>query len=379
MKALVIGGGIGGLAAAIALVRAGLHVTVCERAQELKEAGTALVLWPNAVKALTRLGVADAVLRSATAETRSEIRDWQGALLKRFSMTDLKRRYGAPAIFVHRSDLQAALRRGLGPARLELGKVCTHVETDGVSATAHFADGSAETADLLVGADGFRSVARLLVDQRPPRYAGFTAWRGLVTGAGVLLEPGVGFEAWGVGSRFGAFETNRGDLFWFATMTAPPGGSDSPRGRKADVAERFAGWHDPVRAIIDATAPEAILRHDQYDRLPLRQMTIGRAALLGDAAHPMTPQLGQGACQALEDAVELGRAVTTAPDVPAALRLYEQRRLDRTRRVAATAWRLGQLQQVTNPLVARLRNQAVRLMPSSFLLRRLSWVLGYEP
>lgn len=378
MKATVIGGGIGGLAAALALEQAGAEVTVYERADQIRDGGTALVLWPNAVKALQRLGVAEQVLQSATNETRSEIRDWRGALLNSFSMDEVMARFGAPAIFVRRTDLQEVLRGALRSSSLHLGKACRHVETDDASAMAHFADGTSVVADLLIGADGFHSVARRLFDPRPPRYAGFTAWRGLVEGAGSLLEAGVGFEAWGVGSRFGAFRTSRGDLFWFATMTAPPGGGDSAQGRKADVMARFAGWAEPVPTLVAATPPEAILRHDQYDRLPLGRMTTGRVALLGDAAHPMTPQLGQGACQALEDAVALGRRLKAAPG-PEALIAYEEDRLARTRRIASTAWRLGRVQQMSSPTMARLRNQAIRALPGSFLLGRLSWIIGYEP
>jgi 2-polyprenyl-6-methoxyphenol hydroxylase-like FAD-dependent oxidoreductase len=386
-QAIVAGAGIGGLTAALALRQAGLDVVVFERAVELREVGAGLLLAANAQKALRKLGLAEAVARLGTPASTSEIRSWRGEVLSKIPLADLERRVG-PSAAVHRVDLQALLLRELGEGPLRLEREVEGFEQDGSGVTVHFADGGEERADLLVGADGLRSKVRSrLFGPEKPRYAGYTAWRAVVEPERELLPWGAGFESWGRGARFGCAHIGRGRIYWFATRNVREGEKDgppgSPAGARTSLLHLFAGWHHPVRELVEATAEEAIRRDDIYDREPLAgRWGEGRVTLLGDAAHPMTPNLGQGACQAIEDAVVLARCLrtskTNSEDIPGALRRYEGLRNERTTKITRRSRRIGQIGQLESPLLCRLRNLTLRGLPSKAQLSPLEEVMGYE-
>jgi 2-polyprenyl-6-methoxyphenol hydroxylase-like FAD-dependent oxidoreductase len=239
------------------------------------------------------------------------------------------------------------------------------------------AGGREERCDLLVGADGLHSAVRdRLLGEHKPRYAGFTAWRGLAE-LGEARKDG-GFEAWGRGRIFGLVSLGGGRFYWYATKNAPEGQPDAPGRRKAELLELFGGWHEPVPSVVRGTGEQEILRNDVYDREPLERWGEGRVTLLGDSAHPMTPNLGQGACQAIEDAAELTRCVGEGDNIEAALRLYEERRSERAALVVQRSRLLGRIVQLENPLLCHLRNAATRAMPLRFQLRQLDPILGYE-
>lgn len=342
-RAVVVGGGIGGLAAGVALRRVGWNVAVFERAPELREAGAGITLWTNAVKVLRRIGAGPAVEAVAHPIARSEVRDWRGRLVNAIDFGAMSGRLGAPTVGVHRADLQAALADVLGRDHLRLGKECVGYERDAAGVTARFADGSTERGDVLIGADGLKSaVRRQLLGDEPPRYAGYTAWRGV----GVIDRPelplGLTILAMGRGSQVGALPIGRGRTYWFATANVPAGG-DGPGGHKAELLKRFGDWWPAVPAVIEATRAEAILRNDIVDRPPVRRWTDGRVALLGDAAHPTTPNMGQGACQAIESAAVLARHLEHATDIPAALTAYAESRFTRTAMITNRSWTYGKV------------------------------------
>ena len=342
-RAVVVGGGIGGLAAGVALRRAGWDVAVFERAPELREAGAGITLWTNAVKVLRRIGAGPAVEAAAHPIARSEVRDWRGRLINTIDFAAMSARLGAPTVGVHRADLQAALADVLGRDHLRLGKECVGYEPDAAGVTARFADGSAEPGDVLIGADGLKSaVRRQLLGDEPLRYAGYTAWRGV----GVIDRPelplGLTILAMGRGSQVGALPIGKGRTYWFATANVPAGG-DGPGDHKTDLLKRFADWWPLVPAVIEATPAEAILRNDISDRRPVRRWTDGRVALLGDAAHPTTPNMGQGACQAIESAAVLARHLDGAADLPAALAAYAESRFARTAMITNRSWTYGKV------------------------------------
>lgn len=377
-RAIVIGGGIGGLALAVALRRIGIEVAVYERTPTIREVGAGIALWPNALKALSRLDMLDPIRAICLPEQRGRIYSWRGDILQETSMTEIRRRFGAPVVVAHRSDVQLALLHALDPASVHLNAACTGFSQDATGVTAHFADGREARADLLIGADGLHSAVRAqLVGPQPPRYAGYTAWRGIATGEG-LGDPGTGFETWGCGARFGLAHVDRRRVYWYATINAPEGGTDAPEGRKAEVLRRFRDGHTPIRAVIEATEEAAILRNDIYDRDPLRTWSRGRVTLLGDAAHPLTPNLAQGACQALEDAVVLAQELEAAPDVGAALHRYEARRVARTSRITLLSRRLGDIGQWENPLACWVRDAAMKRLPAAAQMRQLESVVRYR-
>ncbi len=376
MRAIVVGAGIGGLTTAIALRRVGVEAVVFEKAPELREIGAGISVWTNAMKALEKIGVADAVRAVGRQEIGGTVRSWNGKRITEVPAEVLEKRFGLNVVLT-RPKLQETLLAALPDDAIRLDAECVGFRQDGSGVTALFSGGREERGDLLVGADGLHSVVReRLFGDRKPRYAGFTAWRGLADlGDG---REGDGFEAWGRGNIFGLISLGHGRFYWYATKNAPEGQEGAPEGRKAELMELFGGWHEPIPTVIKATEEAAILRNDVYDREPLKRWGRGRVTLLGDAAHPMTPNLGQGACQAIEDAVALAEFVLRETDVQGALRGYEDRRAGRVANIVRRSRLLGKAAQLENPLLCAVRNAAAGAMPLRLQLRQLDPILGYE-
>ncbi len=363
MRAIIIGGGIAGLASALALTRRGWQVEVLERAPEFTEVGAGLSLWPNALRALDALGVGEGVRARAALEGQAGIRDAAGRWLSRADTADLERRYGAVAM-IHRADLLAALRAAVPQEALRPGITVSGVRPDGT--VAHSAGQS--QADLVVGADGVGSVTRRSVwpEAPAPRYAGYTAWRVVTPPVAV----GEASESWGRGERFGYAPLPDGRVYCYATANAP---ESAPDGGLAGLRARFGGWHDPIPALLDAAAPGAVLHHDLYELPPLKAYVSGKVVLAGDAAHAMTPNLGQGACQALEDAVVLGSVLASGDGLGA----YDRQRRPRTQMITRRSRRIGVAAQWACPAAVTVRNTALRLLPPSSLARSLAPVLDW--
>jgi 2-polyprenyl-6-methoxyphenol hydroxylase-like FAD-dependent oxidoreductase len=319
-------------------------------------------------------------MTSASITERFQLRNWRGGVLDETRPGDLGRRFGCPNLVVHRADLLRALASAFGPGSVSLGARCEGFEQDSESVTARFADGTERRGELLIGADGlYSSIRERLFGDGRPRYAGYTCWRGLAPFVGETLPPGLGFEGWGRGSRFAVQHCGPGRVFWYATRNAPEGSPDGPHGRKQDVLDTFAGWHEPIPTVIAATDGDAILKNDITDRRPIRNWGRGRVTLLGDAAHPTTPNFGQGACQAIEDAVVLADSLADMSDVPAALRSYEASRRDRTAFITRASRRLGAASQWENPLLCWLRDAITRTgVARGPALKQFEKMLGYE-
>ena len=375
----VIGAGIGGLAAAIALRRAGYRVEVHERADVLSAVGAGLTLQPNGIVALRQLGLGERIVRAGAALRVGGLLRWDGrplAVLPRERAEALLEHAGAPVVGIHRATLQDVLLDALGRDLVQLGRDCTGYESKDGSVRVHFADGSDVECEALVGADGLGSAVRArLVGDGPPLYAGYTSWRG-VTSDLCGLEPDFAVEMWGRGQRFGGCAIDAGRFYWFAVANAPAGEREpDARQRKRGLLARFAGWGSRVPALIASTPEDAILRTDIADRPPLARWGEGAVTLLGDAAHAMTPNLGQGACQALEDACVLGRELSRASSLDEGLRGYETTRRARASAVVVAARRLGAVAQWQHPLACELRDALFRAMPRALLERQIlaSW------
>ncbi len=360
--AIVVGGGIGGMAAAVALTGCGWDVRVWERAAEVAEVGSGISLWSNALRALDALGVGDAVRAQGVSEGAAGIRDDRGRWISRTDVATLRERFGTPVV-IHRARLLEILRAALPDGVVRSGVSVREANVEGV--VVH--DAGSSSADLIVGADGIRSVVRRAVcGDVAPRYAGYTTWRMVVDNAEQLTEFG---ETWGRGARFGIAPLADGRLYCFAVHNAP----EHAAVEFADIRARFANWHHPIPALLAAADPNTVLRNDIYELPTLPTFTAGRIALLGDAAHAMTPNLGQGGCQALEDAVVLARSAGE----PDGLAHYDRQRRPRTQLIAKRSARVGAVGQLSaRPLVA-LRDTAVRLTPTSVQLRSMAEILDW--
>ena len=360
MRALVIGGGIGGLAAAVALRRAGHEVTVFEQAPAFREVGAGLAVSANALKALDALGLRERAAARGALARRLLLRTSSGLVL-----SDFRLEAGQESVGIHRAALLEILAAAAREQTVEFGMRCTGVAQDPLGVTATFADGSSARGDFLIGADGINSVTRAsILGASKPRYAGYVGWRAVTPLEAALRTPDVFWETWGRGLRFGCVEIGGGRAYWFVAETVPKPAAAPPSGSATARLRRLvAGWHEPIEAIVASTADDGVSRTAIYDRRPTRRWGRGRVTLLGDAAHAMTPNLGQGASQALEDAAVLGRVAEDASDVPAMLRLYEQRRVKRANTIVRRSRQIGRLGQARNPLVCVARDRLMRVTP----------------
>ena len=375
-QVLIAGGGIGGLVTAIALQREGIPVRVFERVKELEGVGAGISLWANAIRSLQKIGLSDMLEAIGRPLIRGRILSWQGGILSETPVEALTRRFGTPVVAVHRADLQAALLSALGQSVLQTGSACTGFQEDDTEIRIRLADGQEVSGDLLVGADGLHSSIRAqLFGAAPPNYAGYTAWRGVASITPRQWGEQMATETWGQGKRFGLVPLSQGRMYWFATLNTPEGMRDKEGGRKQALLDLFQSCHGPVAAVIEATDEAAILRNDIYDRPPLHHWSQGRVTLLGDAAHPMTPNMGQGACQAIEDAVALATCLTTQPTLASALEAYEQQRIKRANNLVQQSARLGQIAQWQGSLAVKMRNTVFRMLPPPLLLKQLEGVL----
>ncbi len=367
----IIGGGIGGLAAAAALQRQGIQVTVFERNPELREIGAGLTLWANGVQVLRHLGLADTLAAVSARLTHFECWSWRGKRLGSMRLDILEQKVGATNIGIHRADLLRLLAGEVSRESVHVNAHCVGFRSEQGNVISHFADGQQHPTDLLVGSDGLHSVIReQLLGQEPPRYSGYTCWRGVAVFEGQLVSSGTSSETWGRGLRFGMLPIGNGRVFWYATLNCPAGGQDRAGERKSRLLRLFGGWREPIGRLIEATDEEAILRNDIYDRRPVRHWGSGRVTLLGDAAHPPTPNLGQGACQALEDALVLAGCLAEQREPVAALRVYEARRMKRSAAIIEQSYLFGKIGQWEHPLLCSLRDGLTPLAFATFLPRR---------
>jgi 2-polyprenyl-6-methoxyphenol hydroxylase-like FAD-dependent oxidoreductase len=373
-RILIAGGGIGGMAAALALHRAGVDVTVYERARAFAEIGTGLSLWPNATRVLQSLGVLKRIIALGDPVTQFNLQRSDGTPIASLPMSG----YSTPGLCLHRADLYRALFETLPGTSLVANEVIQSFEQGADGVTARFASGQAIQVDGLVGADGINSVIRAqLHGATPPVYRGYCVWRGVTANPGGLVRGHIS-ESWGAGRRFGIMPIGRGRVCWYATRNGPASQPDPAAGRQQEVLGLFRDWHKPIPALIESTPSANILKTDACDRPTLVQWGRGRVTLTGDAAHPMTPNVGQGACMAIEDSAGLAKMLATKMEVAEAFRAFEALRQGRTAYMVRQARRIGVFGQWQNPLLVGGRNFAAKLLLARPPRRRLNTIYGYE-
>ncbi len=357
----IVGGGIAGLTTAIALQQIGMHVQLFEAAAEIKPVGAGLGLGTNAVKALASLGLGPEV---------HEI----GQPMKQFSMltetgkiithSGLMTTDGRSNLAVHRAELHALLLSKLKPGSFHTGKRVHRLEQHPAYIELHFEDGSQFESDYLVVADGIHSnIRKQLVPDCKIRYAGHCSWRGVAHGIDTTnWEP---TESWGKNGRFGMIPLKNNRVYWFACVNAAYGDERFKNYGIENLRQQFKNYHSPIDLVLQHTASDKLIFSPIQDLQPLSRFAYDRVVLIGDAAHATTPNLAQGACQAIEDAVVLANCLKKQSDTVVAFQKFEQHRIKRTHWIVNTSWQLGKIAQLENPLLIQMRNLLLKVMPDA--------------
>jgi 2-polyprenyl-6-methoxyphenol hydroxylase-like FAD-dependent oxidoreductase len=357
----IIGGGIAGLTTALALKKVGIEAHVFEASEQLKPVGAGLGLGANAMKAFKVLGIYDDVVRNGNILPSFSIYDDRGNIITKTTF-DKVAEIGSFAI--HRAQLHQLLVSQLDPATIHCGKRIRSIENTDFGVKLLFYDGSTHFVNYLIVADGIHSTTRQkLVQTANIRYSGYTCWRAVIDNTQPrIMEPS---EIWGAAGRFGIVPLADNRLYWFACVNAAANDPVYKRFRVADLRARFAQYPMAIPEIISQTKDNDLIHNDVADIEPLRQFAFGRIVLIGDAAHATTPNMGQGACQAIEDAIVMAQCLSANADYEKAFVAFEKRRLVRTKWITQTSEKIGRMAQLENRLLISLRNTLLRFLPAS--------------
>jgi 2-polyprenyl-6-methoxyphenol hydroxylase-like FAD-dependent oxidoreductase len=372
-RVLIAGAGIGGLAVAAALRKVGIDAELYEQAPELREVGAGISLWSNALGSLDQLGVGDEI-RAATLPLRVLASGRpDGLATSTTRLDDLGEEFArAECRVVSRPVLLAALARQVPAERVHTGEGVEAAESAGAYVHIRLKSGWMQEGDLLVGADGLHSVVRsMVVGPDRVRYSGQTCFRGLAPIP--APNPRELRQIHGRGERGSVCPVDGRSVYWWVAHNAPLNDIVPAEQRKAVLLERYRGWPFGLPEAIAATPDGGILQNDLVDRKPARRYARGRVVLVGDAAHPTTPSLGQGANMAIDDAIVLARALRDEGGLPAALARYERERLERTRLIVKRSWAYGRLFRWTSRPAVKLREMMVRRTPARATTEFLRW------
>jgi FAD-dependent urate hydroxylase len=340
LKVIIIGSGMAGLAAGIAMRQAGYEVEIYEKTSKLRPAGAGISLWSNGIKVLNKLGLGKEVAAIGGEMNCMEYRNHQGEVLNQVNLMPLVEQVGQRPYPVSRTDLQQMMLTAFGEGDVRMGMRCIEVKQGADSATAIFEDGSTATGDVIIGADGIHSVVREYLNDGKvePRYAGYINWNGIVEASPDLAESDVWVIYVGEGKRASMMPIGGNRFYFFMGCPKPKGTKVEPKDIRAELKSTFVGWAQPVQNLIEKLNPEQVNRLEISDIDPLPHLVKGRIALVGDSAHATTPTLGQGGCQAMEDAEVLCRyLVTTNISVEDALKRYETERKARVAQLVLKA------------------------------------------
>jgi len=368
-KVIIVGAGIGGLTAAVCLARSGGTPIVCERAAKLGDIGGGITIRTNASRVLKELEVLDRLDGLTSRISSASLYTKDGRLLRRWQLPTS----GAATITIRRTDLQRVLLQQLAryPHRLELGYSFARFEQTPEQVTGFFANGDAIEGDALIGCDGLNSAVRKqIVDDEPPCYRGYVQWRFISDQRHPVVGPHEKMEWWGNGLRFGASPLGPG-MAWYVSVNSP-----SPDWRGGDRVKDyllglFADWTNPISEMIAEVVPEKIVWTSIYDRPSVPRWGEGRVTLLGDAAHPFTPDLGLGGALAIEDAEDLNNRLRDHDEMISALRTYEDMRREKAKAVGLKSRLTGDMAQWSNPVMAKARNSLVARCPGFIWSRKI--------
>lgn len=372
-KFTIVGGGIAGLTAAITLLKKGYDVTIFEAAPAIRAVGAGLILAANAIKGLQKLGIADDIIPAGRVLPSFKILDSNGKIINQTDTHNLEKKYGISNFTIHRADLHRILLSKIPMQCIHLNKKAVDVSQTQQDIFIRFADGTTHQTQYLIVADGVHSPLRQkLVPNSAPRYAGYTCWRGIADNTALKLEETS--ETWGAKGRFGIVPLANNKIYWFACVNAPQNSETFKQYKSKQLQIQYKDFHEPIPTLLRHTKDEAIIWNDIIDLKPIYQFAFGNILLIGDAAHATTPNMGQGACQAIEDAAVLAHLLETGEDMPTIFKAFEKRRLARTHHIVNGSWRIGQVAQWENPILIALRNTAFRLIPNSVSQKQLAFV-----
>jgi 2-polyprenyl-6-methoxyphenol hydroxylase-like FAD-dependent oxidoreductase len=367
---LVIGAGIAGLATAVALQRRGYDVGVLESRADTTS-GAGISIWPNALAALDDIGLGDAVRDAGGRVTAGAMRWHDGTWLRRPSKKRIVRALGEPLVVIRRSALNEVLAGALASGTVQTGATAANVEMTQGGVRVTLSDSTTRQAAAVIGADGTHSVvARHLNGELRNRYVGYTAWRGVADAA---IDQDLAGETLGAGRECGHVPLGPDHTYWFATERAKEG-CVAPQGELEYLKTRFGSWAEPMPALLSATDPSVVLRNDLYDRDEARVWSKGPIVLVGDAAHPMRPHLGQGGCQGLEDAAILAAFIDQSSDLPTAFARFATYRKPRTKALTRESAMIGRVVNLRPALLSGLASRATVLVPEAVLTRHLATV-----
>lgn len=353
MKAIIIGAGIGGMSSAIALEKKGFTTQVFEAVKEMKPVGAAISIWPNGVKCLNALGMGEKIKAIGGDMRTMAYFDYRNAApLTQFSMAPLVQRVGEKPYPVVRAELQNMLIDHYGKRRIQFGMRLVAIDQDSEGVTVTFEDGTQVHGDFLIAADGTHSVARpYVLEKAPPRrYAGYVNWNGLVAVDEAIAPASQWTTYVGEGKRVSLMPVSGQRFYFFFDVPLPLGLAENRETLKTDLKQYFAGWCPSVQTLIDTLDASTTNRVEIHDIDPFDQFVKGRVALLGDAAHSTTPDIGQGGCAAIEDAVVLADILAShSLGIEDSLQRYQQRRTVRTRDLVLKARKRCEVTHAVNP------------------------------
>lgn len=367
----IIGAGIGGLTSALALKQNGFNVAVYESAAEIKPVGAGIVMAGNAMQIYEKLGIRERIEKAGNKISFLKMTDEKFNLLSAVPLVKLEKKYGVSNIAIHRADLQGILAEEVGDENIHLAKRLIRIQ-NGETATLTFEDSSVLKADIVIGADGIHSAVRnQLFKPVIIRDTGQLCWRGVLNTEIAEKYPQEAYEAWGRGKRFGIVKISRNKLYWFAVVNA---GMEM----NTTLYELFSEFHPDVLKIISDTDEEQIYENQLRDIKPFSGWHEGNVCLMGDAAHATTPNLGQGACQAVEDAYILAKLFRSDKPVEWIFAEYEKLRKQKAHFIVNKSRMIGKLPHIENVFGVWLRNLSMRMIPETLSIRQIDKVFNIE-
>lgn len=367
----IVGGGIGGLTTALCLEQAGFtNYKVFEQAPIFKEIGAAISLWPNALRVYKKLGLYDQISELWGEINTAYIKTSEGKILATSSPD-----YDLPAVCIHRAHLHEVLAKTIPSEKLLAGHRLKSFSQTGESIHLEFENGASDKTTLLIGADGINSnVRQQIINDGKPVYRGYNVWRGIAELNDI--PSGYGSETWGLGQRCGIVPIKDNKFGWWVTINEDENETDEPDGTKAKLQKHFGNWHAPIPQLFESS-PE-IIKGKIGDRIPTKGWSKGGAVLLGDAAHPTTPNLGQGACMAIEGAYLIAQCLNRFDSHEMAFSHYEQLHFKRSSEIVKQSLQMGKMGQLENAVAAKARNAMIASMPDKLAAKMLDKYFGYD-